>query len=559
MCGDIMAFKTNQFQQMNLFDPLYSMSERNKRFLQKSWANDFANIVFPAINEERFSVLYSDNAATRPNTPVNVTVGALLIKEMFGHTDEEFLETLLFDIRYQYTLHTTGCDEQPISDRTFSRFRERLLAYERETGIDLLKQEMYALAKKFQEFLSISPSVKRMDSIMIASSCKTMSRLELFYSCVSAVVKTFHRLGADHLLGGFEHYMEEDDKNDTIYRCKPENAEQRLLSIAQDAVRLLAYIEDMPEELVEFQNLKRLVSEQIVLNDNEVKLETSKNISTDSLQNPSDPDASYRYKAGKKHTGYVGNFVETIDEHGAIITQYDYQKNIHADHSFCEEVIDEMGMQANKVTLIADGAYSGMDNVAKAQENNIELITTALTGPAPSDIHNGFKIDREKHEVLSCPMGHQPEYYNHNEKRDDYRIIFAKEHCENCPNRDKCKAKIQQKNAVVKISQNMVDRANYIKSISTAEYIELQKKRNGVEGIPSILRRRYNVDRIPVRGFLASKLWFSLKIGAININRLLKAIIDQVHFMKFSKFIINLNYIFSVLIIYVFLSALLTP
>lgn len=64
-------------------------------------------------------------------------------------------------------------------------------------------------------------------------------------------------------------------------------------------MRLLAYIEDMPEELVEFQNLKRLVSEQIVLNDNEVKLETSKNISTDSLQNPSDPDASYRYKAGK--------------------------------------------------------------------------------------------------------------------------------------------------------------------------------------------------------------------------------------------------------------------
>ena len=89
MCGDIMAFKINQFQQMNLFDPLYSMSERNKRFLQKSWANDFANIVFPAINEERFSVLYSDNAATKPNPPVNVTVGALLIKEMFGHTDED--------------------------------------------------------------------------------------------------------------------------------------------------------------------------------------------------------------------------------------------------------------------------------------------------------------------------------------------------------------------------------------------------------------------------------------------------------------------------------------
>ena len=45
----------------------------------------------------------------------------------------------------------------------------------------------------------------------------------------------------------------------------------------------------------------------------------------------------------------------------------------------------------------------------------------------------------------------------------------------------------------------MVDRASYIKNISTVEYIKLQKKRNGVEGIPSILRRKYNVDRVPVR------------------------------------------------------------
>lgn len=91
----------------------------------------------------------------------------------------------------------------------------------------------------------------------------------------------------------------------------------------------------------------------------------------------------------------------------------------------------------------------------------------------------------------------------------------------------------------------MVERAIYVKSISTAEYIKLQKKRNGVESILSILRCRYNVDRIPVRGFLASKLWFSLKIGAININRLIKATIKPVHFMKFSKFIIKSGYIWG--------------
>jgi hypothetical protein len=84
-------------------------------------------------------VLYSSNAASRPNTPVNVVVGALLLKEMFGSTDDELLEEILFDVRYQVALHTTSDTEQPVSDRTLSRFSERLYSYEAETGIDLIK------------------------------------------------------------------------------------------------------------------------------------------------------------------------------------------------------------------------------------------------------------------------------------------------------------------------------------------------------------------------------------------------------------------------------------
>ena len=41
----------------------------------------------------------------------------------------------MFDIRYQYALHTTSFTEQPLSDRTLSRFRARCLAYETETGL----------------------------------------------------------------------------------------------------------------------------------------------------------------------------------------------------------------------------------------------------------------------------------------------------------------------------------------------------------------------------------------------------------------------------------------
>ena len=56
----------------------------------------FADEVFPTIDEERFSVLYSDKDS-RTNTPVNIVVGALVLKELFGLSDDEMVETLMFD------------------------------------------------------------------------------------------------------------------------------------------------------------------------------------------------------------------------------------------------------------------------------------------------------------------------------------------------------------------------------------------------------------------------------------------------------------------------------
>lgn len=114
-----MAFVTNEFQQFKLGDSFISLSERNKNIVLKSWAKTFTDIIFPAINEERFSVLYSQNTATRPNSPTNVTSDAMIIKEIVGATDEDIVESLACDICYQYALHTTSYTEQPISDRTF--------------------------------------------------------------------------------------------------------------------------------------------------------------------------------------------------------------------------------------------------------------------------------------------------------------------------------------------------------------------------------------------------------------------------------------------------------
>ena len=75
-----MSFVKNDCQQLTINDSYIALSDRQKRFLKNSWAEYFADHIFPNIKEAPFSVLYSTKAS-RPNTPVNILVGALLLKE----------------------------------------------------------------------------------------------------------------------------------------------------------------------------------------------------------------------------------------------------------------------------------------------------------------------------------------------------------------------------------------------------------------------------------------------------------------------------------------------
>ncbi len=521
-----MAFKINDFQQIAIEDRFSRISLRTQQFVLKSWAKGFSEIVFPAINEERFAVLYSDYYASRPNTPINVIVGALMLKEVLGLSDDELIYSICCgDIRFQYALHTTSFNEQPISDRTFSRFRERLYQYEVKTGIDLLKEEMMSLSKTYSKYLNLNSSLKRMDSLMIASNCKRMSRLEIVYTVVANVVRLLDRLGMNELLSSnMMHYLNSDDLNEVIYHRKTEDITGSLDQTIADAQELLKVMSDDEwKTFDEYILLVRVLKEQATEDETgHLKPKNKSEIRPDSLQNPSDPDATYRRKAGKDHKGYVGNIVETVGEKGCtLISDVGYATNNHSDSAFCKEYVDQHDGESKEI-LLADGAYSGEKNTSLALDKNIELITTALLGRQPDVIMADFDFSKDGLSVIHCPMSHEPIKSTYYDKIEMCRVIFERKQCEGCPNFKKCKVKLQRKTAIVMVSTKMVARAEYLKKISSDDYKMLTRKRNGVEGIPSVLRRKYRVDDIPVRGLLKSKIFFLFKIGAYNIKKLLK-------------------------------------
>ena len=62
----------------------------------------------------------------------------------------------MFDVSFQYALHTTSYAEQPLSDKTLTRFRKRCYEYERETGVDLIHECITALAARIARLMGIT-------------------------------------------------------------------------------------------------------------------------------------------------------------------------------------------------------------------------------------------------------------------------------------------------------------------------------------------------------------------------------------------------------------------
>lgn len=510
-------------QQLSLFDSYENLTEREKRFLNKSWAKYFAESIFPKIDETPYAVLYSEKDS-RPNTPVNIQIGALIIKEFTGLSDEELLTALMFDIRFQYALHTTSYIEQPLSDRTLSRFRERCNTYEAEHGIDLLHETVTSLSKEMAELMKVDVSLRRMDSLMVSSNIKKMNRLELLYTCVSNLAKELSKT-ENKLPEALRHYVEADDRNRVIYHNHSDETSDKIAVILKDAATLKELCRNDHDESSNYQLLLRVLREQAVQEeDGNYRLRTKEDGGMDAsiLQNPADPDATFREKAGNQNRGYVANVTEASGENGSIVLDYQYEQNIHSDSQFLKETLEAEPEHEETVTIVTDGAYASGHNTEVAEEKNIELVTTNLTGRKTEDILGDFEYNEDGTKVTKCPGGHIPKSCSYNQKTGQCTVSFARTKCTGCPHYNQCHPKTFKRVCRKTVSANAKQRVIQQRMRKTEIFQKLTRFRNGVETIPSILRRKYGIDHMPVRGLIKSKFVFGSKIAALNFKKFCK-------------------------------------
>lgn len=515
-----MSFKANDIQQLSFNDSLFSLTDREKKAFENSWAKIFADEIFPAIDEERFSVLYSDKSS-RPNTPVNIIVGALIIKELFDYSDDEIVENLMLDLHLQYALHTTSFAEQPLSDKSLSRFRNRCYAYETAHSVDLFHDCVKDLSAKIAKLMSLSGRSKRMDSMMIESNIRFLSRMELIYTCISKLVLYLKKNDPDKVIESLKHYADPNDYNRIFYHQRNDDMAQIIKTLLADSDSLLNICNSDYGEVTEYPLFVRCLSDQTVVEGNKRRLRTKEDgtMNSSALQNPSDSDATYRNKAGKLHRGYAANLEETVGKNGSVKTDYQYDKNIHTDSQFLQESLNSMKKSAEEVVLVMDGGYDGQDNIALAREKNVKLVMTALIGREAPDVLADFVFNEDGTKLLKCAAGHTPKSQSYTKTTKQCSVSFDRNHCVGCPYQSQCGPKIYKKVAKFITSKNASNRAKSQRYMQSEEFSNYAKLRNGVETVPSNLRKNYHLNKLP-RGRQRGKFFFGGKIAALNFRKL---------------------------------------
>ena len=133
--------------QASFNDRILNVGEQTKKALDSSRAKLIGDVLYPNVDEDKFSGLFSEKGS-RPNIPIRRYVCALTLKRMYGMSDDVLIEFLRCGaLNFQYALHTTQDERQPISESSLRRFRRSIEKYNAENGCDILKEEGERIAR----------------------------------------------------------------------------------------------------------------------------------------------------------------------------------------------------------------------------------------------------------------------------------------------------------------------------------------------------------------------------------------------------------------------------
>ena len=438
--------------QFDFFDPFQLMGEKMRQRLETSWAGTFYREIFCRIDEAPFAVLYSDEPS-RPNAAVNVLVGAEILKAGFGWSDEELYGHLQFNLQVRYALGLRDMSATPFELRTVYNFRRRLSQKMQESGENLLERAFVQVTDEQLASLKLKTGHQRMDSVMVSSNIRQMSRLHLLVEVVQRVWRMLTEADQAQYTVVFESYLR-GTAGQYCYQVKAAEVPEHLTALGRLMHRLVEELEARYGNQPAYEVLERVFQEHFVLvadqeaGSEQVRVKTGDELSASSLQSPDDWEATYREKRGQGHRGYVANLTETCDPENEVqlITQVQVAPNNTDDEHLLVEGLPQLKARTEVRSLWTDGGYNGSDAEETFRQEQVEHIPTNIRGRRTAPDRLGletFSWEIDEHGTpltVKCPGGQQAEVKT-GRKADRFVAHFEQTGCETCAFAEGCPAR----------------------------------------------------------------------------------------------------------------------
>lgn len=529
-----------------LWDPWEHLGEKRRKFLEESWAGAFRKHILHQLPIDAVIPFFSETQG-RPTKELYSLIGALVLQQMHDLTDNETVEQFSFNVQWHYALNisSTGDTEAYMCTKTLWNARNVIA----ENKIDEIL--FNSITDHLIEVFDVDTSNQRLDSVHIQSNMRHLGRIRIIATSIKGFITNLKRQHPDQykkiseeLAGRYKN----DNALSIFSLIKPSESSKTLDQVSNDLFALCQMFKDVDSilKMSSFSTLLRVLREQCDVVDNEdaenvevavegdtVTPKKAKDITSDSLQNPSDPDATYDAHKGKGfqvqlQETYLGNDDKNnTDDNNTndlrLITHVEVEQAHKSDANALMPAIEdtkERGIAPD--VLLADTTYGGDENVQKAEAEGVEVVSPATGKESSKDIQlTDFEIGKNSN-VKKCPEGHKPVDQTKNKTRNT--VLFDVVQCSNCPQCSQCPVKEGKKYFYLRFDDKELRLAIRRKLEKSDLFKDRYRMRSGIEATNSEYDRLTGVKHLRVRGFKAVRFCATMKALGINIYRIAAAL-----------------------------------
>ena len=515
-------------KQRQLFDPWRHLSPKRRRMLDEDWPGLFREHLLEELPVDQMLPHFTDGIG-RPSKELHTVLGVLLLQQTMDLTDRAAIEQLCFNIQWHYALNIPeeSDDAKYISEKTLYSMRQVMI----DNHLDEMMFD--AISDKLAMVFGVDTKDQRIDSVHIKSNMRRLGRIGIFSQTIFKFLvnlKRQHRILFDAIDENIIARYWGKKALAAFSIVKPSESDKTLKVVSTDLFDLIEQFKDQPAvcSMHSYKLMQRVLADQCDLSsDTEGKKVTIKkpaDIPADSLQNPSDPDATF---SGHKGQGYQVQVMETFsrcedkDEKQKqlnLITHVNVQTACeHDSHALAPAIADTRVRGIGPEKLLADTLYGSDTNDRIAQVATVELVAPTHKGRG-KDLLSQFSFD-EKGLVTVCPAGHRPDKTSPKTKRSNYSAGFDLQRCLACPLSSQCPVKPGKKKAYLRYSAKRYRLAKRRALEASEAFIDDYRWRAGVEATMSEFDRRTGVKKLRVRGMPAVRFYARMKATGLNLLR----------------------------------------